>query len=64
MHPTQHSTIKQPWPKAKDHSTHNPTVQQQRVSQLVKASADTLTRIGLQSRMRAVQLEHSTGEAA
>jgi hypothetical protein len=54
----------QPWPKAKDHSTHNPTVQQQRVSQLVKASADHLQRIGMQNRMRTVQLEHSTEEAA
>lgn len=64
-HP-QHSTNRTPpWPRAADHSTHNPTVQQQRVSDLVKASADTLQRIGLQSRMRVLHMEQSnSGEAA
>lgn len=53
-----------PWPRAADASTYNPTVQQRRVSELVKASADTLQRIGLQNRMRVCHMEHSTGETA
>lgn len=51
MHPTQHSTIHRkgnasmpppPWPRAKDASTLNPTVQQQRITRLVAEAAQTL----------------------
>jgi len=65
MQPTQHNTIKPPFRRAEDSSTFNPTVQQQRVRQLVKASADTLQRINMRNRMKVLHMEQSnSGEAA
>jgi hypothetical protein len=64
MHPTQHSTIKPPFPRAADRSTLNPTVQQQRISELVKASAETLFSKGTRKPVMLRVLQTSTGEAA
>lgn len=62
------ATSPPPWPRAVDQSTLNPTVQQRRISQLVKESAETLFGIGSkpQTRVRVIHVEHptSTGDAA
>lgn len=66
MHPTRHSTIhrKPPFPRAADRSTLNPTVQQQRISELVKESAVTLFGKGTRPHTKLRVIETQTGEAA
>lgn len=66
MHPTQHSTIhrKPPFPHAADRSTLNPTVQQKRISELVKASATTLFGKGARPHTKLRVIDTTTGEAA
>ncbi len=41
MHPTQHTTCTH-FKRAADHSTHNPTVQQRRIAELLRSAAETL----------------------
>ena len=65
MHSNQHSThLKPPFPRAADRSTMNPTVQQQRISELVKTSAETLFNKGTHRAARLRVLETTTGGAA
>lgn len=56
-----------PWPRAVDESTHNPTVQQRRITRLVRGAAETLQGLGARTPASAAKLFHAetqTGEAA